>query len=155
MGRSTSSAKKTRRDVAKSTVPLPVQVIALDEIDPSPINRDAGNIDDLVPSVQEHGVQQPIKVRPQGDRFEIVFGERRFRAAKKVGLKGIPATVEDLTDEEALELRVIENACRVNPHPLEEAEAYEDLLAMKDSRGKPFHTAESLAKVLARRLPTA
>ena len=150
MGRSTSSAKKIRRDAAKSTVPLPVQVIALDEIDPSPINRDAGNIDDLVPSVQEHGVQQPIKVRPRGDRFEIVFGERRFRAAKKVGLKGIPATVEDLTDEEALELRVIENACRVNPHPLEEAEAYEDLLAMKDARGKPFHTAESLAKLVGR-----
>ncbi|WP_242392134.1 ParB/RepB/Spo0J family partition protein [Anaeromyxobacter oryzisoli] len=153
MSTSTTSAKKARsatRAPSKSAQPLPVQLVALDDIDPSPLNRDSRNIDELVASVREHGVQQPIKLRPQGSRFEIVYGERRFRAAKKVGLKAIPATVEKLTDEEAHELRIVENACRENPHPMEEAEAYEDLLAMKGARGKPFHTAESLAELVGR-----
>ena len=116
MATSTSSAKKARpatRAPAKSAQPLPIQLIALDDIDPSPLNRDPRNIDELVASVREHGVQQPIKLRPQGARFEIVYGERRFRAAKKVGLKAISATVEKLSDEEAHELRIIENACRL------------------------------------------
>jgi ParB/RepB/Spo0J family partition protein len=106
-----------------------------------------GRVVFLVPSVREHGVQQPIKLRPKGDRFEIVYGERRLRAAKKVGLAAISATVEKLTDAEAQELRVIENAARENPHPLEEAEAYGQLLAMKDARGDACHTVESLAKL--------
>ena len=153
MSTSTSSAKKARtarRAPTKAVEPLPIQLIALTDIDPSPLNREARNVDDLVASVKEHGVQQPIKVRPQGVRFEIVYGERRFRAAKAAGLKTIPATVEDLTNEAAHELRVVENACRADPHPLEEAEAYEDLLAMKDGHGKPIHTAESLAKLVGR-----
>ncbi len=130
--------------------PLLVRLIAIDDIDPSPLNRSARNIDELVASVREHGVQQPIKVRPKGSRFEIVYGERRYRAAKQVGLKEIPASVEDLTDEEAHELRIVENACREDPHPLEEAEAYEALLAMKDGRGRPLHTADTLAKLVGR-----
>jgi hypothetical protein len=97
---------------ATSAEPLPVQLIAVDDIDPSPLNRGSRDIDELAVSVREHGVQQPIKVRPQGARFEIVYGERRFRAAKKVGLKEVPATVEYLTEEEAHTLRVLENACR-------------------------------------------
>ena len=100
--------------------------------------------------MREHGIQQPVKVRPKGERFEIVYGERRYRAAKAVGLKELPATVEDLSDEEAHELRIVENACREDPHPLEEAEAYEALLAMKDGRGRPLHTADTLAKLVGR-----
>ncbi|WP_243338298.1 ParB/RepB/Spo0J family partition protein [Anaeromyxobacter soli] len=133
-----------------SPEPQIVRLIAIDDIDPSPLNRSARNIDELVASVREHGVQQPIKLRPKGSRFEIVYGERRYRAAKQVGLKELPATVEDLTDEEAHELRIVENACREDPHPLEEAEAYEALLAMKDGRGRPLHTADTLAKLVGR-----
>ncbi|WP_242343664.1 ParB/RepB/Spo0J family partition protein [Anaeromyxobacter terrae] len=133
-----------------SPEPQIVRLIAIDDIDPSPLNRSARNIDELVASVREHGVQQPIKIRPKGSRFEIVYGERRYRAAKQVGLKELPATVEDLTDEEAHELRIVENACREDPHPLEEAEAYEALLAMKDGRGRPLHTADTLAKLVGR-----
>jgi ParB family chromosome partitioning protein len=148
-----SSPKKTKaipRKRSKCPEPLPVQLIALEKVDPSPLNRDARNIDDLVASVRVHGIQQPIKLRPQGSRFEIVYGERRFRAARKVGLKEIPATVEELSDEEAQEIRIVENICRVDPHPLEEAEAYEELLAMKDDHGEPAHTAETLAKLVGR-----
>ncbi len=148
-----SSPKKTKvvpRKRLKYLVPLPVQFIALERIDPSPLNRDPRNIDDLVASVRVYGIQQPIKLRPQGSRFEIVYGERRFRAARKIGLKEISATVEDLSDEEAQEIRIIENVCREDPHPLEEAEAYKELLAMKDGHGEPAHTAETLAKFVGR-----
>ena len=82
-----SSPKKTKvvpRKRSRCPEPLPVQLIALEKIDPSPLNRAPRNIDDLVTSVREHGIQQPIKVRPQGSRFEIAYGERRFRAARKV-----------------------------------------------------------------------
>jgi hypothetical protein len=102
-----ATAKKTKtghKPRPASPEPLLVRVVAIDDIDPSPLNRSARNIDDLAASVREHGVQQPIKVRPRGSRFEIVYGERRYRAAKQVGLKEVPATVEELTDEEAHEL---------------------------------------------------
>jgi ParB family transcriptional regulator, chromosome partitioning protein len=153
--KASATAKKTKASVKPrprpaSAEPLPVRLVPIDDIDPSPRNRTARNIDELVASVREHGIQQPIKVRPKGSRFEIVYGEWRYRAAKQVGLKDLPATVEDLTDEEAHELRIVENACREDPHPLEEAEAYEALLAMKDGRGRPLHTADTLAKLVGR-----
>ncbi len=65
----------------------------------------------LVTSVREHRIQQPIKARPQGSRFEIVYGERRFLAARKVGLTEIPATVEELSDREAHAIRIVDNIC--------------------------------------------
>jgi ParB family chromosome partitioning protein len=151
--KASATAKKTKtapKPRPASAQPLPVRLIPIDDIDPSPLNRAARKVDELVASVREHGVQQPIKVRPKGTRFEIVYGERRYRAAKQVGLKELPATVEDLTDEEAHELRIVENACREDPHPLEEAEAYEALLAMKDGRGRPVQTADTLAKLVGR-----
>jgi ParB family chromosome partitioning protein len=151
--KASATAKKRkagRKPQPASPEPLLVRLVAIGDIDPSPVNRSARNIDELVASVRAHGVQQPIKVRPKGSRFEIVYGERRYRAAKQVGLKEIPATVEDLTDEEAHELRIVENACREDPHPLEEAEAYEALLAMKDGRGRPLHSADTLAKLVGR-----
>ena len=151
--KASATAKKTKAAVKPrpaSAEPLPVRLVRIDDIDPSPRNRTARNIDELAASVREHGIQQPIKVRPKGSRFEIVYGERRYRAAKQVGLKDVPATVENLSDEEAHELRIVENACREDPHPLEEAEAYEALLAMKDGRGRPLHTADTLAKLVGR-----
>jgi ParB family chromosome partitioning protein len=130
------NTKAGRKPRPATPEPLPIRLVPINDIDPSPRNRTARNVDDLLESVREHGIQQPVKLRPKGKRFEIVYGERRYRAAKAVGLKELPATVEDLSDEEAHELRIIENACREDPHPLEEAEAYEALLAMKDGRGR-------------------
>ena len=137
--KASATAKKTKAAVKPrpaSAEPLPVRLVPIDDIDPSPRNRTARNIDELIASVREHGIQQPIKVRPKGSRFEIVYGERRYRAAKQVGLKELPA--------------IVENACREDSHPLEEAEAYEALLAMKDGRGRPLHTADTLAKLVGR-----
>ncbi len=151
--KATATAKKpkvVRGPRPATSDPLPVRLVPIDQIDPSPRNRTARNVEDLVESVREHGIQQPVKLRPKGERFEIVYGERRCRAAKAVGLKEVPATVEVLSDEEAHELRIVENACREDPHPLEEAEAYEALLAMKDGRGRRLHTADTLAKLVGR-----
>jgi ParB family transcriptional regulator, chromosome partitioning protein len=120
-------------------------------IDPSSENRRADvDLAPLVESVRTYGMQMPIKVRPKGDRFEIVFGEGRWRAAKELGLSTIPATVEDLTDEEAQARRILENTQRRDPHALEEAESYERLLAMRDRKGKARHTPESIAQVAGR-----
>jgi ParB family chromosome partitioning protein len=151
--KATAAAKKpkvVRAPRPATSEPLPVRHVPIDQIDPSPRNRTARNVEDLVESVREHGIQQAVKLRPKGERFEIVYGERRYRAAMAVGLKEVPATVEALSDEEAHELRIVENACREDPHPLEEAEAYEALLAMKDGRGRRMHTADTLAKLVGR-----
>ena len=149
IARKNGAARTAKRRPA--TKPVAVAMLDVDAIDPSPENRRADI--DLAPlgeSVRTYGIQTPIKVRPKGDRFEIVFGERRWRAAKELELASIPATVEDLTDEEAQARRVLENTQRRDPHALEEAEAYERLLAMHDRKGKPVHTAESIAQIAGR-----
>jgi ParB family chromosome partitioning protein len=84
--------------------------------------------DELVASVQEKGVLMPILVRAQKGKFEVVAGNRRFRAAKQVGLKEIPAHIAEMTDIEAREAQIVENLQRADVHPLEEGAAYRDLI---------------------------
>ena len=145
--RAAARAAKRRQ----TTKPLIVAMLDVAAIDPSPENRQADiDLAPLVDSIRAYGIQMPIKVRPKGDRFEIVFGERRWRAAREIGLDQIPATVEDLTDAEAQARRVLENTQRQDPHALEEAEAYERLLAMRDKKGNALHTVESIAQVAGR-----
>src|SRR5581483_4034036 len=78
-------------------------------------------------SMAIHGQLQPVLVRPKGKGYELVFGERRFRGARLVGLPTIRAEVRDLDDKTVLELQLIENCKRADVHPLEEAEGYERL----------------------------
>lgn len=82
---------------------------------------------DLVASVKEKGVLEPILARPVGKGFEVVAGERRYRANKTVGNETIPAMVKELTDQEALEIQVIENTLRSDMTPIEEANGYKRL----------------------------
>jgi ParB family chromosome partitioning protein len=81
-------------------------------------------LDELAASIAEHGILQPIVVTPQKGGYQIVAGERRYRAAKKAGLDKIPALVRTLTDQHKLELSLIENSQRRNLNPLETATAY-------------------------------
>jgi ParB/RepB/Spo0J family partition protein len=112
---------------------IPVFDIPLDQIRPSPINprKTFRNDDGLEESVAKKGVLQPVLARPlknaNGVTHELVFGARRFAAAKKAGLATIPAMVRELDDGEALELMLIENANRTDVHPLEEARALHEL----------------------------
>jgi ParB/RepB/Spo0J family partition protein len=94
---------------------------------------DAAKLTELAASVKEHGVLQPILVRPNGKAgtYELVAGERRFRAAQEAGLTEIPALVRELTDTQVLEIQVIENLQRDDLHPLEEADGYRQLMAKK------------------------
>ncbi len=92
----------------------------------------AADLDELTASVREKGVVQPILVRPvEGatDSYEIVAGERRWRAAQKAGLHDVPVVVRELTDKEALELAIVENVQRQDLNALEEAIGYQQLIA--------------------------
>jgi ParB family chromosome partitioning protein len=89
---------------------------------------DENAISELSASIKEHGILQPIIVRKSGTTYEIVVGERRYRAAKMAGLQEIPAVVRALTDEETMELAILENLQREDLTPIEEAEAYHKLM---------------------------
>lgn len=115
-----------------------IQTIRVAHIGASPTNPrkhfDQAALDELAESIRRHGVLQPILVRPNPDQlrgpreeFEIVSGERRWRAAQAAELREIPALVRELGDAEVLEIQVIENLQRADLHPLEEAEGYEAL----------------------------
>lgn len=84
---------------------------------------------DLATSIREHGIVQPIVVRPaQGGRYEIIAGERRWRAAQQAGLAQVPVILRDVDDRVALELAIIENVQRSDLNPLEEASGYQSLI---------------------------
>lgn len=89
---------------------------------------DEEKIANLAQSIKEHGMVQPIVLRKEDDYYIIVAGERRWRAAKSIGSKEIPAIVMDLTDKQVLEISLIENIQREDLNPIEEAVAYKKLL---------------------------
>ena len=85
-------------------------------------------LDELAQSIVANGVVQPIVVRSKGDRYEIVAGERRWRAAQRAGLTKIPAAVKEVSDDKLLELALIENIQRQELNPIEEASAFRKLI---------------------------
>lgn len=98
-------------------------MIPLELIDPNPLQprSDIGDLSELVSSIKEKGVLEPILVRRKNERFEIISGERRFRASIDAGLKEIPSIEVDVTDNEALEIALIENLQRKDLTPFEES----------------------------------
>lgn len=88
-------------------------------------NQEALN--DLVESIKEHGVLQPLLVRPNGTRLELIAGERRFRASTEARLKEVPVIIMDADDRKVLEIALIENLQREDLNPIEEAEGYREL----------------------------
>lgn len=106
--------------------------ISLDSIKPNPYQPrtvwDDNELQDLADSIKTSGVIQPILVRPAGPDFEIIAGERRFRASKIAMLKTIPALVRKATDEQLLELALVENIHRTNLNPIERAKAYQNYI---------------------------
>lgn len=106
--------------------------IPLSEIRPNPyqprINFVEENIDELAESIKEHGVIQPIIAKKSIKGYEIVAGERRVRASKKVGLEKIPAIIRDFTDEQMMEIALLENLQREDLSAIEEAIAYKKMM---------------------------
>ena len=108
------------------------RMLAVESLTASPYQPrgrfDDENLAELAASIAEKGVLQPLLVRPAGDRFEIVAGERRFRAAVQAGLSSVPAVVRAMDDRETLEVAIVENLQREDLTPIEEARAYQRLI---------------------------
>ncbi len=124
------------------------QMIPIERIKPNPDQPrkqfDSAPLDDLVASIREKGVLQPLIVRRVGDGFEIVAGERRWRAAQQAQLHELPVVIRDFTDTEVLEVAIIENIQRADLNPIEEAAGFKQLM---DRFG---HTQEKLAEALGK-----
>jgi ParB family transcriptional regulator, chromosome partitioning protein len=101
-------------------------------------------MDELVRSIQARGVLEPVLVRPMGGKYELVAGERRLRAAQRIGMKDIPAIIVELTDKESLEVALIENLQREDLSPVDEARAYQILVEEFDRTHDQI--AEQVAK---------
>ena len=106
--------------------------LSLDQIEPNseqPRTRfEESALDDLARSISSNGIVQPIVVRPNGARYQIVAGERRWRAAQRAGLHKIPVVIREVEDDKLLELALIENIQRQELNPVEEARAYRKLI---------------------------
>ena len=105
-----------------------VQLVALAQIIPTPLQprtvfRD-DHLDELVASIKEHGIIQPLIARKRGEQFELIAGERRWRAAQRAGLAEAPVIVREASDQDVLELALIENLQREDLNPIEEARAF-------------------------------
>jgi ParB family transcriptional regulator, chromosome partitioning protein len=106
--------------------------IDIDLISPNPdqprTRFPEATLDELAQSIEANGIVQPIVVRRKGNRYEIVAGERRWRAAQRAGLRKIPAVTKEVSDDKLLELALIENIQRQELNPIEEAAAYRKLI---------------------------
>jgi ParB family transcriptional regulator, chromosome partitioning protein len=108
---------------------LPIKLLEPNPKQPR-ANFDEVALEELTASIREKGVLQPLLVRPRGKRYEIVAGERRWRAAGRAGLEQVPVVIRELTDRETLEIALIENLQREDLSALEEAKAYNQLLEL-------------------------
>jgi ParB family chromosome partitioning protein len=128
-----------------------VRLIPIDRLGPSPYQPrrtfDEGALEELAESLRARGVLQPLLVRPAPSdpgAFEIVAGERRWRAAQRAGLHDVPVLLRDLDDRETLEVALVENLQRTDLNPIEEAEGYRRLVEDFE------HTQEDLAAVVGK-----
>jgi len=126
-----------------STLELPIDAITPNPKQPRK-DFDDKALRDLAESLKQSGLLQPVVVRRVGEAYQLVVGERRWRAAKMAGIERIPAVVREASDAQSLELALVENLLREDLNPMEEAEAYQRLLA------EFAWTQEDLAQRVAR-----
>jgi ParB family chromosome partitioning protein len=105
-------------------------------------------LEELSDSIRRQGVLQPVVVRPMGEGYELIVGERRWRASAKAGLKEIPAIVRHVSDEEMMAQALVENIQREDLNPIEEAHAYRQLMQLAGL------TQEELAAMVGKKRPT-
>ena len=120
------------KEVYESTPKDEIIEVSLDELRPNPYQPrkvfDQEALEELSSSIREHGVFQPIIIKKSIKGYEIIAGERRVRASKLAGRETIPAIIRDFTDEQMMEISLLENLQRENLNPLEEALAYKNLI---------------------------
>jgi len=150
-----SSSSSGTESAGTSSRKLPAhgdqRMIPVDRINPSPFNPrksfDEAELEELANSIREKGLVQPIVLRPlgsSGHHYEIVAGERRWRAAQRASLHVVPAIVRALSDQEALELAIIENVQRTDLNVIEEATGYRELIERFD------YTQEELGQIIGK-----
>ena len=153
-GPSKEPAKKTRSAVVKKDKPTEKdnlaaeRLVKISSVEPN-LNQPRRHFDEdalleLSESIKQFGVLQPILVQKKKDYFEIIAGERRWRAAKMAGLKEVPVVVKEFTDQEIVEISLIENIQREDLNPIEEAMAYKRL--MEEFHLKQDEIADRVAK---------
>jgi ParB family chromosome partitioning protein len=151
LGRGLAALIDDVRPVADAPPPAPDRVAPIDMIAPNPEQPRRHFADEelaeLAESIRAHGVIQPLIVRPNPDSrpgWQIVAGERRWRAAQQAGLHDLPIVIKDYTDQQVVEVAIIENIQRADLNPIEEATGYQQLIQ------RFGHTQETLARSLGR-----
>ncbi len=146
MGDVGAESPTSERGAPKSQRRVPIEHIKANPRNPRRIFADA-ELEELSQSIRERGIIQPIVVRasPDGDKtYEIIAGERRWRASQRAGLHEVPIVVLEVTDAEALELAIIENIQRADLNPLEEAAGYQALAAQYS------HSQDDIATIVGK-----
>ena len=143
LGRGLSALFTETGSIDQDLVEIGIEQIDPSEVQPRQVFRQE-KLAELAASLKANGVIQPVVVRRRGERFQLIAGERRWRAAQLAGLHKIPAVVKNVPDASVLELSLIENLQRENLNPIEEAGAYKNLL---DKLG---YTQEQLAQRVGR-----
>src|SRR5688572_1412230 len=134
-------------DALEASTGTPVgRMIAIDLLDPNPAQprQVMGDLSELMASIAEKGIIEPLVVRQRGDRFQIIAGERRYHASVQVGLREVPVVIRDASDAEVMELALIENLQRKDLTAFEEAEALHQLAQ------KCRYTHEDMARKLGK-----
>jgi len=151
LGRGLSALMADVATSGSAEQPRSERLVPIEEIVPNPEQPrrhfDEEALDELAQSIREKGLLQPLIVRPRADgtaRFEIVAGERRWRAAQRAQVHEVPVIVRDLDDREVLEVAIVENVQRADLNPVDEARGYRQLI---DAFG---HTQDRLATVLGK-----
>ena len=146
---------KPKADVSKKTVESapeeakkPDSVVKITKVEPNRKqprkNFDEDALQELADSIKQFGLLQPILVQDRKDHYEIIAGERRWRAAKLAGLKEVPVIIRDYSEQEIAEISLIENIQREDLNPIEEAQAYKRLLT--EFHMKQDEVAERVSK---------
>jgi ParB family chromosome partitioning protein len=122
------------------------RLVPIDRVDPNPDQprQVMGDLSELMSSIAEKGIIEPLVVRQRGDRYQIVAGERRYQAAVRVGLRELPVVIREVDDDEVIEVALVENIQRKDLGPFEEAEA------MAGLANRCGYTHEDLAKRLGK-----
>ncbi len=134
-------------DALAASAGTPVgRMVPIDEIDPNPNQprQVMGDLSELIASIGEKGIIEPLVVRQRGERFQIIAGERRYQAAVQAGLRELPVVIREVDDTEVIELALIENLQRKDLTPFEEAEALHGLAS------RCGYTHEDLARRLGK-----
>jgi ParB family chromosome partitioning protein len=137
------AGRKGGAEAAQGAQTVPIDLISANPYQPR-INFDEASLKDLADSLAQHGVVQPLLVRPKGKGYELIAGERRWRAAQKAGLHDVPVVVREADDKMAAEIAMVENIQRSDLSVMEEAEGYRRLIEEFN------YSQDALAKIIGK-----